>query len=147
TNIFCLISMDNHPIPQDVTGFQFKLIGNMTVKQFAYVAIGVVLAVLCYYLKILGFTRFLLMFVFGVLGLALSFLPVEGRPLDVMLGNFIKALISPNQYIFGRVGGKLAISTVLETRHVNVLPITQAHTQLSQADVERQKQLKAYLSN
>ena len=36
--------MDNHPIPQDVTGFQFRLIGDMTIKQFAYLAGGMILA-------------------------------------------------------------------------------------------------------
>ncbi|EKD47460.1 MAG: hypothetical protein ACD_66C00049G0001, partial [uncultured bacterium] len=28
--------MEQHPVPQNVTGFQFKLIGDITLKQFAY---------------------------------------------------------------------------------------------------------------
>jgi len=45
--------MDNHPIPQDITGFEFKLIGNMTLKQFAYVAGGAIIGLVFYALPIL----------------------------------------------------------------------------------------------
>ena len=44
--------MENHPIPQDVTGFQFRLIGSMTVKQFGYLSAGVIAAVIVFYMPI-----------------------------------------------------------------------------------------------
>ncbi len=92
--------MDNHPIPQDVTGFQFKLIGNMTIKQFGYVAAGVVIAWALYYSPGSFFIKFPLAIFFAATGFALAFVPVEGRPLDAMIINFFKALFYPNQYIF-----------------------------------------------
>ena len=49
--------MDNHPIPQDITGFQFKLIGDMTIKQFAYVAGGVIAGWFIYILPVLSLIR------------------------------------------------------------------------------------------
>jgi len=94
--------MENHPIPQDVTGFQFKLIGNMTIKQFAYLASGAVLAWLFFASPITVIIKLPLAFLFGFSGFCLAFLPVDGRPMDSMLLYFFKALFSPNQYIFQR---------------------------------------------
>jgi len=108
--------MDQHPIPQDVTGFQFKLIGNMTVKQFGYVAAGVIGAVLLYYMP-LNFPLailFKLLFVplFGGGGAIVAFIPIEGRPIDVMAGNFMKAMVSPNQFVYIKKGRKLTFLDV-----------------------------------
>ena len=36
--------MKQHPIPQDITGYKFHLIGAMTLKQFAEVAVGAIIA-------------------------------------------------------------------------------------------------------
>ncbi|HSA84475.1 MAG TPA: PrgI family protein [Patescibacteria group bacterium] len=100
--------MENHPIPQDVTGFQFKLIGSMTVKQFAYILIGVILAIILYYLPLSGGLGFIIktFFIplFGAGGLILAFVPIEGRPIDIMLANFIKALFAPNQFVYQKTG-------------------------------------------
>lgn len=108
--------MDNHPIPQDVTGFQFKLIGSMTIKQFAYVAFGVILAVILYYLPLSGFFGVLVKMIFiplfGGSGFLIAFLPVEGRPVDVMVGNFLKALVSPNQFIYHKTGASMNFVTM-----------------------------------
>src|SRR5258708_5692511 len=112
--------MDQHPIPQDVTGFQFKLIGTMTVKQFGYVASGVVMAVILYYLPLNSafgiLLKVLLVPLFGASGVIIAFVPLEGRPIDVMSTNFVKALFSPNQYIYHRQGRKLSFSTVTVTK-------------------------------
>ena len=92
--------MDNHPIPQDVTGFQFRLIGSMTVKQFAYLAAGCGLAFLVYYLPIFTPIKFILIPLLAGIGFAIAFIPLEGRPLDAMIGFYLKALFSPNQYLY-----------------------------------------------
>ena len=97
--------MDNHPIPQDITGFQFKLIGDMTVKQFAYVATGVVTAWLLF--TVLPFPLvFKIAFAlpFAAVGAALAFVPIGGRPMDLMISNFFKAVFSPTQYIYQKKG-------------------------------------------
>jgi len=99
--------MENHPIPQDITGFQFKLIGDMTIKQFAYVAGGVIIAWIFYILPLFIFIKIPLALAFGALGAALAFLPVGGRPMDVMIKNFFKAVFSPTQYVYQKTGGQL----------------------------------------
>jgi len=81
--------MENHPIPQDITGFQFKLIGNMTVRQFAYLATGVILAWISYALPLSLLIKLPFALVFGLSGVAFAFLPIEGRPMDTMISNFI----------------------------------------------------------
>lgn len=92
--------MENHPIPQDITGFQFKLIGDMTIKQFAYVASGVVIGGIFYILPIYSFIKYpIIVFSMGM-GAALAFLPVAGRPFDVMIENFFKAIFRPTQYAY-----------------------------------------------
>lgn len=105
-----VLPMENHPIPQDVTGFQFKLIGNMTVKQFAYLATGGVLAVLFYYAPVFILIKLIAIPVCAGLGAALAFLPIEGRPMDLMLTNFVRDLFAPTQYIYHKEGSMLAIS-------------------------------------
>lgn len=97
--------MENHPIPQDITGFQFKLIGNMTIKQFAYLAGGLVIGWILFALPLPGLVKIPFSFSFALTGVALAFLPVEGRPLDVMLGNFFNALIKPTQFVYQKAGG------------------------------------------
>ncbi|HSD98919.1 MAG TPA: PrgI family protein, partial [Patescibacteria group bacterium] len=74
--------MDNHPIPQDVTGFQFRLIGDMTIKQFAYLTAGVVLAWICLSLPVLFFLKLPLVVFFGGTGVIFAFIPIAGRPAD-----------------------------------------------------------------
>ncbi len=92
--------MEKHAIPRDVTGFQFKLIGDMTLKQFAYLATGCILGYIFFSLPIAFFIKIPIAFLFVIMGISLAFLPISGRPLDTMLSLFIKALFTPNQYIF-----------------------------------------------
>lgn len=96
--------MENHPIPQDVTGFQFKLIGDMTIKQFAYLITGVIMAWIFFSLPVTYFIKVPFAVFFGLFGVSLAFLPIEGRPMDVMIGNFLKALSSPTQYVYKKTG-------------------------------------------
>jgi hypothetical protein len=94
--------MENHPIPQDVTGFQFKLIGDMTVKQFAYLATGIVLAVVLFQIPVNFLIKFPFCAFFAIFGIALAYFPVSGRPMDLMIGNYIKALIKPTVFIYDK---------------------------------------------
>jgi len=100
--------MENHPIPQDITGFQFKLIGNMTIKQFAYLAAGVILAWISYVLPVFILIKLPFAFCLPAPG-SFCFLPFEGRPLDVMITNFLRQFFNPTQYVYQKIGGQLYI--------------------------------------
>ncbi|MBU2632239.1 PrgI family protein [Patescibacteria group bacterium] len=132
--------MDNHPIPQDVTSFQFKLIGNMTIKQFAFLAAGIVIAWVVYALPIYSLIKFPLMALFGGTGAALAFLPIEGRPMDVMISNFAKAVFNPTQFIYHQFGGSLYFIPQETPKNANHSP--------SQANKEVDKnKLETFLNN
>lgn len=96
--------MEQHPIPQNITGFEFKLIGDMTIKQFAYLAGCAVLAWIFFASPLHPLIKFPLVIFFAIFGIALAFVPVEGRPLDRWISNFIRALFAPSQYIFHKQG-------------------------------------------
>jgi len=138
--------MDNHPIPQDVTGFQFKLVGNMTVKQFAYLAIGVVIAAVIYKMPINFLIRVPFCAFFALLGTGLAYFPVGGRPLDLMIGNYIKALFRPTQFLYGKIGGQIYfpnkvpfVSTKTITQHkidFNLLPKDKLKIYLASLDTK-----------
>lgn len=98
---------ESHRIPQDVTGFQFKIIGDMTVKQFAYLAGPTFLAWIFFQLPISLFIKLPLSLLSAGLGASLAFLPIEGRPMDAMIANFIKALFNPTLFVYQKKGGGL----------------------------------------
>ncbi len=92
--------MEQHPVPQDITGFQFKLVGDMTLKQFGYLAAGCVFAFV-FYSSAWYLVFRLLLAVFSLSsGVALAFIPIEERPLDTWIINFIKSVYKPTQYIW-----------------------------------------------
>ncbi len=92
--------MDLHPIPRQITTFEFKLIGFMTIKQFGFVLLAGVIG----YLFFLAIPIQIVNVVVGVsvfsVGLLFAFVPINDRPLDVFLANFVRRLNSPTQYIF-----------------------------------------------
>lgn len=92
--------MDQHPIPRQITTFEFKLIGFMTLKQFIYIVIFAVFGFIFYGLTPIPYLNILLGIIVGSIGLAFAFLPINDRPLDVWVKNLIKRLTSPTQYIF-----------------------------------------------
>ncbi len=138
--------MEQHPIPQDVTGFQFKLIGTMTVKQFGYVALGAILAVISYYapgtqLWII-ILKFILVPVFGLSGVIIAFVPIEGRPVDVMATNFAHALMSPNQYVYVKKGRKFSFTQTTYTKITSDSTTVSKTASQVKAGAEKKKELQ-----
>lgn len=108
--------MENHPIPQDITGFQFKLIGKMTIKQFVYLAAGAILAWLFFFVFGLPFLiKTPLAIISFTLGAGIAFVPIDGRPMDTMIGNFIRALLSPTQFIYQKNSGAPSSNTNVDS--------------------------------
>jgi hypothetical protein len=100
--------MDNHPIPQDVTGFKFKLIGSITVRQFAYLLFCAIFAYIFFALPIFLLIKIPFIIFFAVLGFMLAFVPIDGRPMDLMLMNFLKAIPRDNQWVYHKKGVDLS---------------------------------------
>ena len=93
--------MEQHPVPRNITGFQFHLIGDMTIRQFTYLASGIILAFIVFKVfPIPGGLKFILMGIFGLTGFAFAFLPIQERPLDMWLMAFVKSINTPTQYVW-----------------------------------------------
>ena len=91
-----------HLLPQDISGYRFRLIGDMTIKQFASLGICIVLAVITYSFPLPFFFKYPLVLAFILLGIGMAFVPFQGRSLDVWLIAFIKSIYSPTQYFWKR---------------------------------------------
>ena len=92
--------MEQHPIPQQITSYEFKLVGDMTLKQFGKAAGGVIIALLINSSKLVFFVKWPLIFIFAAGGLALAFVPFQDRPLETWLMAFIKSIYAPTIYFY-----------------------------------------------
>lgn len=88
--------MEQHAIPQQISSYQFRLVGDMTLKQFFQLAGGIVAGFFFYSLPILAIVRWPFAIVSVILGIALAFLPLEERPLERWIFAFFKAIYSPS---------------------------------------------------
>lgn len=96
---YIIPKMESHPIPQNVTSFEFHLIGDMTLKQFCYLATGLGIAYLTFILIFPASKLIALpMIIISVFtGATFAFVPIQDRPLDHWLISFLKAVYSPTQ--------------------------------------------------
>jgi hypothetical protein len=94
--------MEQHPVPQNVTTFQFRLIGDMTIKQFGELAGGAMLGYIIYRLPFPTFIGLPIGVGIFLLGFGFAFVPVEERPMDVWFLAFIKSIYSPTLYVWQR---------------------------------------------
>lgn len=94
--------MEPHPIPQNVTSFEFHLVGDMTLRQFIYLALGAGIAYLLFVFlsPIYPFVAWPLIIIFASSGAAFAFMPIASRPLDYWLGAFLKAIYSPTKRVW-----------------------------------------------
>lgn len=92
--------MQQHPIPQNVTQYQFRLVGDMTLKQFLELCIGLGLAYLFFASNLIFIIKWPLVILSILFGAGLAFFPIEDRPLDQWIINFIKAIYAPTRFIW-----------------------------------------------
>lgn len=102
--------MEEHAVPQDITGFKFKLIGDMTIKQFGELAFGAICAYVIYASGLYPIFKWPLVVFFAAFGVALAFLPIAERPLDVWLINFFRAIYRPTYYVWKKDPGSRVVS-------------------------------------
>lgn len=135
--------MEQHPVPRNISGFQFHLIGDMTLRQFGYLAAGVFVGYLIYrgapFSAIINIPLALLC---GFVGFAFAFLPIQERPLDKWILAFVKSVMSPTQYIWYKNNPAPDILTRSVTVHIQV---TGPQRQTA-AHKETNEKLRAYLA-
>lgn len=92
--------IEGHPIPQDITGFQFRIIGDLTIKQFAYLAVGLLFGWIFFSIPIPFIIKIPLAVIVAGTGIIFAFVPIQGRSADTMLMLFIKAVLNVNEYTY-----------------------------------------------
>lgn len=92
--------MEQHPIPQQISSYEFKLVGEMTLKQFGKAAGGIVIALVINSAPIIAILRLPLAFIFAVGGLMLAFVPFQDRPLETWLLAFLKSIYNPTIFLY-----------------------------------------------
>lgn len=118
--------MEQHPIPQPVSSYEFQLIGSMTLKQFAKLTSCVLVAIVFYTLPLPAFLKWPLIIFFILLGLGLAFFPINERPLDTWIFSFFKAVFSPTQYVWRRT----PLSKQTKSTAVNIPSLPKTTTSL-----------------
>lgn len=95
-----------HPIPQQVSSYQFKLVGDMTLNQFFQVAGGALVSLLIYASDMNAVLKWPLIVISFLLGLAFAFFPLQDRPLLTWLLLFFKAIYAPTIYVWEKGAAK-----------------------------------------
>lgn len=125
-------AMEQHPIPQQISSYQFKLVGDMTLKQFFQVAGGVVIALIFYSTPLHPIIKWPLIIFFVLLGAALAFLPFEERPLEKWIVAFFRSIYSPTLYTWKKTAKPPIFYTetavVPEIKNVQLSTTTEANT-------------------
>jgi len=89
-----------HAVPQNIMSVEFKLIGDLTVRQFVYLAGGILISFLANKLALPVFFRYPIAGVFLLGGIGMAFLPVQDRGLDQWIKNFLVVAFSPQQRVW-----------------------------------------------
>lgn len=90
--------MEQHPIPQQISSYQFRLVGDMTLKQFFQLAGGALVSLLFYASPLPPLIKWPFILFFALLGVALAFLPFEERPLEKWIAAFFRSIYSPTLF-------------------------------------------------
>jgi len=89
-----------HAVPQNIMDVEFKLIGDLTMRQFFYLMIFSGIAYAAFSFNIPIILRWPTIIGSVLLGLGFAFVPVEDRGLDEWIINFFRAVYSENQKIW-----------------------------------------------
>lgn len=108
----------------------------MTLKQFLYLVIFGPLGYVVYIIFPIPFINILLGLAVAAIGVALAFVPIHDRPLEVWIRNVWKRLTSPTQYVYHKQNSPISVFQ-------NLYYVSDPHRVV--AHIESQKMLSAYL--
>src|SRR3989338_4386044 len=91
--------MEQPPVPSHIASFEFKLFGNLTIKQFVTLAIPASVGGIIFFSGLPDTIRFPLSVLFVGFGLLIALVPFGGRPFTKWIMAFVKAILSPTQRI------------------------------------------------
>lgn len=96
--------MRQHPIPQNVLDIEFKLFTRFTLKEFAYLALGIGTGGIFLYFTVQGSIPGVIGIpIFAILagiGTFLALVPINDQPADKAITNFFSAINRPTQRVW-----------------------------------------------
>ncbi len=92
--------MEPHPVPRQITTFEFKLIGFMTLKEFAYMIVFAGLATITYFLTPGELFKYIGAAIVFAIGIFLAFYKYNERSVDVWIRNLVLKMFSSSQYYY-----------------------------------------------
>lgn len=95
--------MEQHPVPQQISSYQFHLVGDMTLKQFLELAGGVLVGVLIYATALPTIIKLPLILISVAIGGAMAFIPFEDRPLEQWFVALFRSIYSPTIFSWQRI--------------------------------------------
>ncbi len=109
---------EKHPVPQHVMGIEFKLVGDLNVRQFFFLLGG---GVLIFFLLRSGapfYFKWPSALFFAMCTLIAAFVPLEGRRADQWIRSFFNSVFSPTQRIWKR---SVSAPTFISDEFINSL--------------------------
>ncbi len=94
--------MKQHTVPQNIMSVEFKIIGDLSIRQFIYISLSGGLAFIFWLTYLPGIIKYTLIFISVVLGLLVTFAKINERPFDQWITNFITAVMLPTQRIWAK---------------------------------------------
>lgn len=96
--------MRQHPIPQNVLDVEFKLFTKFTLREFAYLAIGVSIGGIFLYFttkgQLPGIIGIPIFVIFAALGAFFALVPINDQPADKFVINYFNAINKPTQRVW-----------------------------------------------
>ena len=129
--------MEQHPIPQQISSYQFKLVGDMTLKQFFQLAGGILVSLVFYSTPLHFLIKWPLILLSAGLGAAMAFLPFQERPLEKWIIAFFRSIYSPTLYSCKKSEKKVSYFT--ENAQVPALgnvPLNQTSVEINSKNLE-----------
>jgi len=130
--------MEQHSVPRQITTFEFKLIGFMTLRQFIFLLVFFPIGFVVYYLFPIPVLNIVLAVLVGSLGLIFAFVPIYDRPVDVWVKNLYKRLIRPTQFLYRKTNTPIYFLN-------NLFFVSDPHR--TTAHIESREKLNAYLAS
>ena len=89
-----------HAVPRQITTFEFKLIGIMSVKQFVYLMIFTGITVGIYFLVLVPYLNLIFAGIAAAFGAGFTFYKYNERSVDVWIKNFYFAVTKPSKFVY-----------------------------------------------
>ena len=90
--------MQEHLIPQDIVNYKFHIVGNLDLKQFGEVGLGVIIGFSLFYSNVIFFIKWPLIITSVTTGLVAAFVPIADRPLSHWLKTFALVIYQPTKF-------------------------------------------------